>query len=54
MKKLLIYMAAAFMVASCSSVRKTQSVGGEVTGVGAPTFSEPTPYGMVYIDCGSM
>ncbi len=42
------------MMASCSSSRKSVGVGGEVTGVGAPTFSEPTPYGMVYVDCGSM
>ena len=55
MKKLLIFCFTIVMLASCSGVRKSlNSGGGEVTGVGAVTFNEPTPYGMVLIDCGSM
>ena len=55
MKKLLIFLLVAIALASCSGIRKSiNSGGGEVTGVGATTFSEPTPYGMVLIDCGSM
>ena len=30
------------------------SNGGEVIGIGGAVFSEPTPYGMVLIDRGSM
>ena len=55
MKKLLIFFFTIVVLASCSGVRKSvNSGGGEVTGVGATTFNEPTPYGMVLIDCGSM
>lgn len=55
MKKLLIFFFTIVVLASCSGVRKSiNSGGGEVTGVGAITFNEPTPYGMVLVDCGSM
>ena len=55
MKKLLIIVLATLALASCSGIRKSiNSGGGEVTGVGAVTYSEPTPYGMVLVDCGSM
>ena len=55
MKKLLIFVIATIALASCSGIRKSiNSGGGEVTGVGAVTYSEPTPYGMVLVDCGSM
>lgn len=40
-------------VASCASGSYT-SVGGEVTGVGATSWTEPTPYGMVLVSRGSM
>ena len=55
MKKLLIFLLAIIALASCSGIRKSiNSGGGEVTGVGAVTYSEPTPYGMVLVECGSM
>ena len=41
------------MLASCASGSRSAS-GGEVTGVGGSSFTEPTPYGMVLIDRGSM
>ena len=54
MKKLLLILAVSIVLVSCSAVRRGSLAGGEVTGVGASTFSEPTPYGMVLVDCGSM
>ena len=30
------------------------STGGELTGVGAPSWAEPAPYGMVLVDRGSI
>lgn len=39
---------------SCFSSHKSTGMGGEVTGVGGVSYSEPTPYGMVLVDCGSM
>ena len=39
-------------LASCAS--GTRSAGGEVTGVGGTSWAEPTPYGMVLVDRGSM
>ena len=55
MKKLLIFLLATLTLASCGGIRKSiNSGGGEVTGVGATYYNEPTPYGMVLIECGSM
>ena len=55
MKKSIIYIAMAMAVMSCMSPRGTMSsAGGEVTGVGGIAWQEPTPYGMVFIDRGSM
>ena len=59
MKKLVIYIFTAVfattLVTSCFSGRRSASAsGGEVTGVGAYTTTESTPYGMVLVDCGSM
>ncbi len=59
MKKTLLYLFTAVLMGSlmtsCFSGRRSaSSAGGEVTGVGASTFTEPTPYGMVLIDRGSM
>ena len=41
------------MLASCFSARNS-SAGGEVTGVGGSAWAEPTPYGMVLVDRGSI
>ena len=42
------------MIASCATGGSRGSAGGEVTGVGATSWAEPTPYGMVLVDRGSM
>lgn len=44
--------AMAVAVASCAGGRS--SAGGEVTGIGATSWAEPTPYGMVLVDRGSI
>ncbi len=54
MKKLIIYIFIAFTIASCMSSKKGGGNGGEVTGVGGTAWGEPTPYGMVLINRGSM
>ena len=55
MKKLFVYILTALTLTSCFSGRRSVNrKGGEVTGAGAISYSEPTPYGMVLIDCGSM
>lgn len=59
MKKLLFYILTVVLTTSlftsCFSGRRSvSSAGGEVTGVSAVSFSEPTPYNMVLVDCGSM
>jgi len=41
------------LLSSCFS-GKGSSAGGEVTGVGGSAWAEPTPYGMVLIDRGSI
>ena len=41
------------MLSSCFGARSS-SAGGEVTGVGGSYWSEPTPYGMVLIDRGTI
>lgn len=46
-------VALAGAVSSCMSGSQS-SAGGEVTGVGGSSWVEPTPYGMVLIDRGSM
>ncbi|MDE6304353.1 MAG: formylglycine-generating enzyme family protein, partial [Paramuribaculum sp.] len=40
------------LFASCAA--GSGGAGGEVTGVGASSWTEPTPYGMVLVDRGSM
>lgn len=52
-KYLFLIIAAAAIMASCASGPRS-SAGGEVTGVGGTYFSEPTPYGMVLVDRGSV
>ena len=59
MKKVLLISLTTFVFAtvltSCFSGRRSVSAyGGEVTGVSGSVFVEPTPYGMVLVDCGSM
>ncbi len=56
MKKLTIYSLmtlSLFMMAGCASGPRNAS-GGEVTGVGATSWTEPTPYGMVLVSRGSI
>ncbi|MDE6305450.1 MAG: SUMF1/EgtB/PvdO family nonheme iron enzyme, partial [Muribaculaceae bacterium] len=56
MKKLTIFILpmaiALLVVTSCAGSQS--SAGGEVTGVSGTSWSEPTPYGMVLIDRGSI
>ncbi|MCM1452820.1 MAG: SUMF1/EgtB/PvdO family nonheme iron enzyme [Clostridium sp.] len=52
-KYILLIFAAAALMASCASGSRS-AAGGEVTGVGGTYFSEPTPYGMVLVDRGSV
>ena len=42
------------ILASCATGGSRSSAGGEVTGVGGVSWAEPTPYGMVLVDRGSM
>lgn len=42
------------VMAACSSGARHSSAGGEVTGVGGTSWAEPSPYGMVLVDRGSM
>ena len=42
------------LLTSCFGGRRSIGAGGEVTGVGGTSFAEPTPYGMVLIDHGSI
>ena len=56
MRKTYIYFALAAVtmtVASCAVGSRSQA-GGEVTGVSAGTWTEPTPYGMVLVSRGSL
>ena len=48
-----VSVALAGAVSSCMSGSQS-SAGGEVTGVGGSSWTEPTPYGMVLVDRGSM
>ncbi len=48
----LLVPATLLTLASCSASRNS-GAGGEVTGVGGGSFSEPTPYGMVLVDRGA-
>ena len=49
----IVSAAAALTMAGCAASGRN-SAGGELTGIGASTWSEPTPYGMVLIDRGSI
>lgn len=52
-KNIFICIASASLLASCAGSSRS-GAGGEVTGVGGSSWSEPTPYGMVLVDRGSM
>jgi len=41
------------LLSSCAGARRS-SAGGEVTGVGGASFAEPSPYGMVLVDRGTI
>ncbi|MDE7389040.1 MAG: formylglycine-generating enzyme family protein, partial [Muribaculaceae bacterium] len=52
---ILTAIASAILLAAASSCAgSSSSAGGEVTGVGGSSWAEPTPYGMVLVDRGSM
>ena len=53
-KNIIICATAAIALASCAAGSSRSSAGGEVTGVGGTAWAEPTPYGMVLVDRGSM
>ncbi len=48
-----VLAATGMLLSSCAGVRRG-GAGGEVTGVGGSSFAEPTPYGMVLIDRGTI
>lgn len=57
MKKMgiLVAVAASMLLCSCLSTGSASSAsGGEVTGIGGMSYSEPTPYGMVLVKKGSL
>lgn len=47
-------MLASLATAACAGASRTSSSGGEVVGVGSTYYAEPTPYGMVLVDRGSI
>lgn len=51
--RILLFVGVMATVAACAS-GGASSAGGEVTGVSGTSWTEPTPYGMVLIDRGSM
>lgn len=51
--KLTFIIPAVVMLASCAA-GSHNSTGGEVTGVGSSSWSEPAPYGMVLVSRGSI
>ena len=53
-KQIIFSCIAASALASCAVGGSRSAAGGEVTGVGGTAWAEPTPYGMVLIDRGSM
>ena len=50
MKKIIVYITLAILVAACAPSSRHS---GAVTGVGGTAWNEPTPYGMVLISRGS-
>ena len=56
MNRLIKYLPAVLtgVVAVSCATGHNRNAGGEVTGVGAASWSEPVPYGMVLVDRGSI
>ena len=57
MKKTVILalcLTAIIMLSSCFGGKSTTATGGELTGSGGRSFSEPAPYGMVLIKRGHL
>ena len=55
MKRIFYFTIVAIAVSSCMSSKGSRSsVGGEVTGINGTSWNEPTPYGMVLVDRGSI
>ena len=51
---LLMSIVSLTLATSCASGSASQATGGEVTGVSASSWTEPTPYGMVLVSRGSI
>lgn len=51
--RIILSIGTAAALASCATGGRS-GAGGEVTGVGGTSWAEPTPYGMVLVDRGSM
>lgn len=49
-----ICLSTALALTSCFSSKGGSNAGGEVTGVAGSSYTEPTPYGMVLVDRGSI
>ena len=47
-------LAMLLLLSSCLGSKMASSAGGEVTGTGGRTFSEPTPYGMTLVKRGHL
>ena len=50
----LLFCLLAFLLTSCFGGKATTSSGGELTGSGGRSFSEPAPYGMVLVKRGHL
>ena len=48
------FVAVAILLASCAGSSNASMAGGELTGNGAQSFTEPAPYGMVLVPRGSL
>ena len=45
---------AMFMFASCMGTQSSNAIGGELTGISGTAVNEPSPYGMVLVERGSI
>ncbi len=53
MKKAIFFIVIIAICAACGSPNKSSGGGGELTGMSAPVWNEPSPYGMVLIKRGA-